>query len=262
MNYGFQNEKDFVELFKDKYIYELDNNSKQFLKDLFGNILTIDIQIKCWKNKTNQKADIFIKVGNYIKGISLKCGKSNSVHHEPIQEFKKYLERLQIPYKVINKYVSYHYGYQRNEDGNIDYSTQLSSNEYKELYQTELDDFNGAINKTRIIIDMIDRFLIRGRNSDYDIDALICGTTDDYVWIMKYDLYDLILSKRCLDFTSPHAACLTIGPQKRNLNKNSKNVKDRYIVCVRWNFIKEDILSFKKSGSTELSEEVRRQSTP
>lgn len=246
MNYGFQNENDFVELFKDKYIYELDNNSKKFLKELFGDILTIDTKIKCWKNKINQKADIFIKVGNYIKGISLKCGKSNSVHHEPIQEFKRYLEKLQIPYKVIDKYVSYHYGYRRDKDENIDYSTQLSSNEYKELYQKELDDFNESINKTRIIIDMIDRFLVRGRNSDYDIDALVCGATDDYVWIMKYDLYDLILSKRCLDFTSPHAACLTIGPQKRNLIKNFKKIKDKYIVCVRWNFIKEDILDFKE----------------
>ena len=92
---------------------------------------------------------------------------------------------------------------------------------------------------------MIDRFIIKGRNSDYDIDALICGTIDDYVWILKYDLYDLILSKRCLDYSSPHVACMTIGPKKRNLDGKSKNIKDRYIVCIRWNFIKEDIIQFK-----------------
>ncbi len=95
------------------------------------------------------------------------------------------------------------------------------------------------------MIDMIDRFLIRGNNSDYDIDALISGTVDNYVWILKYDLYDLILSKRCLDYSSPHVACMTIGPKKRNLDGKSKNIKDRYIVCIRWNFIKEDIIQFK-----------------
>ena len=58
-----------------------------------------------------------------------------------------------------------------------------------------------AINQTRIIVDMIDRFIIRERNSDFDIDALVCGTVDNYVWIKKYELYDLILSKRCLDYT-------------------------------------------------------------
>ena len=101
-------------------------------------------------------------------------------------------------------------------------------------------------NKTKIIVDMVGRFIIRGRNSDYDIDALVCGTVKDYVWILKYDIYDLILSKKCLDFTSPHIACMTIGPKKRNLDKTSKNVKDRYLVCIRWNFIKESIIDFKK----------------
>lgn len=35
---------------------------------------------------------------------------------------------------------------------------------------------------------------------DYDIDALVCGKIDDYVWITKYEIYDLILTKRCLEF--------------------------------------------------------------
>lgn len=246
MNYGYQNEYDFVELFNGKYLYELDDNSQKFLRDLFGEIIDDLEQIKSWKNKMNQKADIFIKYKNYIKGVSLKCGNSNSIHHEQIQEFKKYLEKLLIPYNIIEKYVSYHYGYKKDNAGMTDFSISLSSEEYKKYYQKELDIFNDTINKTRIIVDMIDRFIIRGRNSDYDIDALVCGTVEDYVWIMKYDLYDLILSKRCPNFTSPHIACLTIGPKKRNLNRDSKNVKDRYLVCIRWNFIKEDIINFKK----------------
>ena len=101
---------------------------------------------------------------------------------------------------------------------------------------------------------MVDRFKIRGRNSDYDIDALICGTIDDYVWIKKYELYDLILSKRCLEYTSPHIACLTIGPKKRNLKRDSKNFKDRYLICVRWNFIQESIIDFKNNLKTRHDE--------
>jgi hypothetical protein len=247
MNYGYQNEYDFVELFNGKYLNELDNQSQQFLKELFGSIIDNSEQIKSWKNKMNQKTDIFIKYKNYIKNISLKCGHSNSIHHEQIQEFRRFLEKLGIPYKEIEYYVSYHYGYGRTKEGKTDYSTVYSSEDYKKIYQNELDIFNESINKTKIIMEMIDRFIIRGRNSDYDIDALICGTIDEYVWIMKYDLYDLILSKRCLEYTSPHIACITIGPKKRNLDGTSKNVKDRYLVCARWNFIKEDIIEFKKN---------------
>lgn len=246
-NYGYKNEYDFVELFNKKHLYELDNNSQKFLIELFGNIINNDEPIKAWKNKMVQKADIFIKYKNHIKGISLKCGKSNSIHHEQIQEFERYLGNLGIPYKTIDYYINYHYGYKRDEEGKIDFNQKLSSEEYKKIYQKDINVFNETINKTRLIIDMIDRFIIRGRNSDYDIEALICGTIKDYVWILKYDLYDLILSKKSMNFTSPHVACMTIGPKKRNLDNNSKHLKDRYLVCIRWNFIKEDIINFKKN---------------
>ena len=141
-----------------------------------------------------QKTDIFIKYKNRIKNISLKCGNSNSMHHEQVQEFKRYLENIGIPYKIIDKYLSYHYGYRKDKNGKIDFSKILSAEEYKMYYRDEIDIFNKSINKTRIIVDMIDRFIVRGRNSDYDIDVLICGTVNNYVWIKKHDIYDLILS--------------------------------------------------------------------
>ena len=68
---------------------------------------------------------------------------------------------------------------------------------------------------------------------------------NDYVWIKKYDICDLILSNRCLEFTSPHIACMTIGPKKRCLNGMTNNIRDKYIVCIRWNFIREVIIKFK-----------------
>ena len=38
-NYGFQNERDFIELFNNKYLYELDDNSQKFLKELFRDVI-------------------------------------------------------------------------------------------------------------------------------------------------------------------------------------------------------------------------------
>ena len=59
MNYGYQNEYDFVELFNGKYIYELDDNSQQFLKELFviipnKRILNINKIIKINKRKKQE----------------------------------------------------------------------------------------------------------------------------------------------------------------------------------------------------------------
>ena len=248
MNNGFQNERDFVELFNNKYLHELDDRSITFLKELFGGVIDDEEIIISWKNKMVQKADIFIKYKNYVKSVSLKCGNNNSIHQEQVQEFKKYLSDIGVPYMIADKYFSYHYGYMLKEDGKRDFSKLLSSIEYKKLYQSDIDIFNEYINKTKIIVNMIDRFIVRGRNSNFDIDALISGTPDDYVWIMKYDIYDLVLSKRCLDFTSPHIACMTLGPKKRNIDGTSNNRGDRYIVCARWNNLREDIVSFKNNS--------------
>lgn len=252
INYGYQNEKDFVALFNDKYFDELDTNSQSFLKELFEENIGKEEKIKSWKNKAMQKTDIYIKYGNYIKGISLKCGNSNSVHCEPIQDFKAYLEKIKIPYKLIDKYVSYHYGYKKDKDNNVILSEKLSAEEYKKLYQKDIDEFNKYINKTKIIIDMIDRFIIRGKNSEYDIDALICGTVDNYNWILKYDIYDLILSNRRLDYTSPHIACMTIGPKRRDIFNDVKNSHERYLVVIRWNFIRELIDEYKNNKKLSL----------
>lgn len=65
---------------------------------------------------------------------------------------------------------------------------------------------------------------------------------------MKYNIYDLVLFKRCLDFTSLHIACMTLCPKKRNIDGTSNNRGDMYIVCARWNNLREDIVSFKNNS--------------
>lgn len=135
MNYGYKNEYDFIELFNGKYLYELDNNSQIFLQELFGEVLDKKEKFISWKNRMVQKTDIFIKHKNYTKNISLKCGNNNSIHQESIQEFKRYLEKIGIAYKTVDKYMSYHYGYEKNKSGKTNFSKILSADEYKKLYQ-------------------------------------------------------------------------------------------------------------------------------
>ena len=39
---------------------------------------------------------------------------------------------------------------------------------------------------------------------------------------------------------------MTIGPQKRCITFKG-NIKDRYLVAIRWNFLREDITNFKNN---------------
>lgn len=43
--------------------------------------------------------------------------------------------------------MNYHYGYARDSEGNLDFSKRLSSEEYKKIYQNDLDVFNREIIK-------------------------------------------------------------------------------------------------------------------
>lgn len=67
MNNGVQNEREFVQLFNGKHIFEFKEKEIKFLRELFGEIIDNDEKIICWKNKMAQKADIFIKYKNYVK---------------------------------------------------------------------------------------------------------------------------------------------------------------------------------------------------
>lgn len=116
INYGYQNEKDFILLFNDQCYLDLDKNSRAFINDLFDEEIDSNVKLIAWKNKMNQKTDIFIKYKNHVKGISLKCGNSNSIHCEQVQEFRRYLEKIGIKENIINKYLSYHYGYKKDEN--------------------------------------------------------------------------------------------------------------------------------------------------
>ena len=75
MNYGYQNEKDFVELFNKKYFFELDDNSKNFLKDLFRDVIDDDETITSWKNKMSQKQVFLSNIKIILKILVLNVEK-------------------------------------------------------------------------------------------------------------------------------------------------------------------------------------------
>lgn len=244
-NNGFKNERDFVKFFNNKYLSEFDLNTQELLKEIFDNVIDDSMPIISWKNDLPQKADIFIKFKNYVKGISIKSVKGNTVHQENLHDFEEFLKSLCIPYYAIDNYTSFHFGYARDEKGLRITSQKLGTYEYLSFFQKEIDSLNKYINKTRTIISIIDRVIIKGRNSEHNIDALISGTPQNYVWISKDDLYDLFLSKKNIDYNVPHTSLITFGPKIRHLYKD-KTKKDLLNVTFRWKDPQKDIIEFKK----------------
>ncbi len=237
---GFDNEYSFVQYFNGREISELDPIGQELIKNLYPTI-SEDENIKCWRNHYPQKSDIFVKVDGIMKGISIKKGARNSVHIDTITNFTKFLAHSGVEEDVINSYLSYHYA-----DGTINGKgrKRLSVEEYKKNHQNEIEVINKSFNKERLVQKALERFVLRGNNSNYRIDALIYGEPNDFLWITRNDIYKIVSSRKNQDSTAIHFGQLIVQPKTRCLNYNSKYEKDRYCVQVKWYSLFDDIIEY------------------
>lgn len=227
---GFENEIDFINAINDKKMNKLSLSLRLFIQDLFGEIDEESI-INCKKNINLQKYDIIIEVNKKLKRISIKKGVKNSVHTEPITEFIHFLIQNKMPKSLIINFLQYHYA-----DGSTNGKGEkrITIDEYKKEHQKEIDKINNFINQDKLLYKAIDRFIIRGRNSNNEIDAIIYGVPEDFIWIKKDDIYKILLSKKNNYSTSIHFSSLTYQPLDRNIIRNPKYENKRYISQIKW----------------------------
>lgn len=235
---GKNNEYEFVRYLNGKKVNELNPMFRALIDKIFYNINETSL-ISCWMNHLKQKSDIFIRIDEVMKGISIKKGAKNSVHVERISDFIHFLIENKVEKEIVEEYLKYHYA-----DGTINGSgnKRLSIEEYKKFNQDKIDKINDVFNNTELVSKAIDRFVIKGTNSEYCIDALIYGEVDDFLWITKEDIKKIILSKRCVYSTAIHFGSLTCQPKNRCLNYNSKYEKDRFCIQIKWYSLFDDII--------------------
>lgn len=119
---------------------------------------------------------------------------------------------------------------------------RLSVEEYKIHNQHNIDEINNAFNNEKLLLKAIDRFIIQGNNSQYHIAAIVYGEVDDFVWITKNDIRNLILSKKDLYSSGVHFSSMLCQPKNRCLNYNYKYEKERFCIQIKWYSIFDDII--------------------
>ena len=235
---GFDNEYEFVKYLNNKKISELNPLFRSFINRLFP-LAKENFIIKSWRNHYKQKTDIFIKIDGKIKGVSIKKGMKNSMHVERISDFIHFLIENHVDRDIVIEYLKYHYADGSTNGKGI---RRLSVDEYKKNNQKNIDKINEVFNDEEILKKAIDRFVIKGKNSNYYIDAIICGEVNDFVWIAKDDIINVILSKKDDYSTGVHFGSLSCQPKNRNLVNNPKYEKDRYCVQIKWYNLFDEIL--------------------
>lgn len=184
------------------------------------------------------ETDIFIKINGIIKAISIKRGSRNSVHVERISDFIHFLISNGVDREVVINYLNYHYADGSTNGKGI---CRISVDEYKKDNQKSIDMINEAFNREYLLEKAVDRFVLKGNNSNYYIDAIIYGEVNDFLWIMRNDIKKVIMDKK--DYSSAvHFGGITYQPKNRCLNYNPKYEKDRFCVQIKWYSIFDDIM--------------------
>ena len=220
---------------------------RKLLYDLYGTINDNSL-ITCWKNKLPQKSDIFIKINGRIKGISLKKGIKNSINVERITDFIHFLIENNVDRKNIISYLKYHYADVTTNGKGVN---RLSVEEYKKGNQQSIDELNKQLNDKKLLNKAIDKFILRGNNSNYYIDAIVYGEVNDFIWVLKDDIKKIVLSKRNIYSTSVHFGPIICQPKNRCLNYNPKYEKERYCVQLKWYNLNDDIIELMNNKIIE-----------
>jgi hypothetical protein len=107
---GNKVEKEIIKFLDNKLLINLkDCRLKQLIFHMFGSNINQNLKISCKKYKKksssykgNPKPDIQITLNKVKKNISIKSGKGNSLHEEPLKTFLNFLESFDNSNKYID----------------------------------------------------------------------------------------------------------------------------------------------------------------
>lgn len=234
---GFINENTFVQYLNNKKFENLNKNIQNFISFVFERlILNNEIIFSGFIKKIegkNPKPDIWIKIGNEIKFISLKEGSGNSVHQEPFKDFCEFLKALDVTNDTINNLKLYHYGDDTLDgDGEI----RLSSSDIKTKYQKQIYSVNTELNSTRILPKILNRFLFAGvfRNPIL-VDAVYHGSVDNGVYANREEIIDYLMNNANVSkMSGVRFSELSYQPWTRDQNRIAAHPERRYVMQIKW----------------------------
>lgn len=234
---GYQNEYEICFALNGKQVKELDWMYRSLIEDLYPSVKAFHV-VHCWVDRTKKKYDILISICGSKRYISIKKGAKNSVHREGLSSFKEFLLTNGVPNQIVCLYLKYHFA-----DGTLNGSgnVRLSVEDYKKQHQMEIDCINEVFNQPLLLRKAIDRFIL-GNGAGPKVDAILFGVKDNFIWMKREDIIESVLSKQNVYSTAVHFGPLTVQPQDRCLNRNSKYESARFCVQLKWYQLADDII--------------------
>ncbi|CAA6812733.1 MAG: Unknown protein [uncultured Sulfurovum sp.] len=246
-NNGFKNEKSIITALNQKYFHQLNKNLKNFITQSFKEYEGL---IHCTLLAGSNKSDIQVKIANETHTYSVKMGKGNSVHQEPLDNFLEYLENQHALDKQIKEYLQHFIWADGTIDGTGEIKERISARKFKKRNPKEIEAIQRYFNKVKA--PLIKRFLIEGVNSNSSAEfiyygtvkkGLVCKSEDVLSWVSRHDAKGVL-----------HIGKLTFQAWNRNLKGKKKSEKKRGVIQLKWGGLKKDIKKIAKINLGELQE--------
>lgn len=236
---GFENEKLLIEALNNKKFNELTKNLKYMITTVTNNQINENDFIQVNPIAGTNKTDICVVINNNEYNISVKMGKNNSVHQEPLEEFLSFLEsEYNIDNNLKNDIRFFIWG-----DGTLDGKGEISSrmrvSELKQKYPEKLNNIKLFFHNNKT--ELIKRFLIYGSKSDIPAEFIYYGTVDEGTIVKLTDAV-IWLSDDENEKTRANVPVGGLSFQAWNRNiENKKSERYRGVVQIKWTSLNKDI---------------------
>ncbi|MFA5421911.1 MAG: hypothetical protein WC344_03885 [Bacilli bacterium] len=238
-NIGIRKEEDLILLLNSKTFGQLSNNGKYIIREIFNHICETSI-IKCEKVEEFIKPDFRISVDNVIHYVSMKSGRSETVHQEYVKNFCLYLREQGISNRTLQTILLYQYG-----DGTLDGSgkERMSYNRLRLLLTDRIKEANEELNKDKeFVIRVIDRAVFKGTLSEnQEADYVYHGDADYGILVSKTQLMKHCQRRDWKWMDNLHIGPIQLRPHARYIGKPIKRENSRQRLEFYWAKYSEDL---------------------
>lgn len=243
-NNGIKLENEIILHIDGKYFNELNNNMKCFIKSIYSTNLNKAKMFKAKKFYNNYKPDIVIEHNGVKKYISIKSGKSCSIHQEHIYSFINFLYDLNCSPELANELKLFQFN-----DGTKNGSGIIRKNamDFQENNYDSIKLINSFFNKNEIIDKIIDRLLFAGEYYGVPkVEYIYYGNLEKGIFADRKSIINY-LAKKHIFSSSIHVSKLYYQSLHRNLKLELEHEYRRYYIQFKWYSIEEDLKEIIKS---------------
>jgi hypothetical protein len=246
-NKGFKNERKLIKALNKKYFIDLNPNLQKLIHQSFQNH---DELIHCTLEAGQNKSDIQIKIANEKHTYSVKMGKGNSIHQEPIENFLDFLEKEHDLTSNIKENIQRFIWADGTVNGTGKIKARIKSKTFKKRNPKLIKEIQTYFD--HIKTPLIRRFLIEGIKSDNSAEFIYYGTFKRGLVCKSTDVLDWVTTHKARGVL--HIGKLTFQAWNRNLKGKKKAEKKRGVIQLKWGSLKKDIYKIAKINLGKLQE--------